>query len=437
MNELQLQLQWLSKIIDVAVQLYFEQECPVGSIEEIAPPPNDFFADKISGGPLSLTERIVLMLTIAPHIQPQLIDTFYIQNKNLDRPFTEFGGWKGNVHSGFLPTGETASFIVAGMDIEKRLELIHLFGSEHRFAKQNILRIDKSEDGEPFLSGMLKLYPEFLTLITTNEVHRPDYSISFPAKRITTLLNWDDLVLPYSTRNALEDINTWIQKSDLIMNDPHLERIIMPGYRALFYGPPGTGKTLTASLIGKNNKCDVYRIDLSMLVSKYIGETEKNLANIFDCAENKNWILFFDEADALFGKRTQTNSSNDRHANQEVAYLLQRIEEYRGVILLATNLKTNLDDAFLRRFQASILFPMPDSLQRLTLWQNMIPKKWMEKSTINLEHYASKYELSGGAIGNIVRYCAIKLIQQNNDSLTDDLLKEGIQKELSKEGRTI
>ncbi len=437
MSALEQQLQWLSTIIETAVQLYFEQECPVDSIEEVYPPVEDFFAPFITEGPLTLQERVVLLLAIAPHLKPQLLDTFFIQNKNLDRPFTEFGGLKGNKHSGFLPTGETAAFILAGINIGKRIKLLKLFAPDHRFARQNILKIENHENGEPFLSGMLRPCPEFLTLITTGQACKPDYSISFPAKRISTLLNWDDLVLPYSTLNALEDINTWIQHSDKIMNDEHLKRIITPGYRALFYGPPGTGKTLTASLIGKKNGCDVYRIDLSMLISKYIGETEKNLANIFDRAEHKNWILFFDEADALFGKRTPANTSNDRHANQEVAYLLQRIEDYNGIILLATNMKNNLDDAFLRRFQASVFFPMPDAGLRLALWQSMLPREWLSGDRISLGEFASRYELSGGSIANIVRYCALKLIQREQSELNDELLLEGIQKELGKEGKSI
>ena len=113
-------------------------------------------------------------------------------------------------------------------------------------------------------------------------------------------------------------------------------------------------------MIGQKNGIDVYRIDLSMIVSKYIGETEKNLANVFDQAENRNWILFFDEADALFGKRTSTNTSNDRHSNQEIAYLLQRIEDFPGTVVLATNLKSNIDEAFSRRLQSIIYFPIPD-----------------------------------------------------------------------------
>ena len=128
--------------------------------------------------------------------------------------------------------------------------------------------------------------------------------------------------------------------------------------RILFVGAPGTGKKTLASLIGEQLGTDVYRIDLSIVVSKYIGETEKNLELVFARAENKGWILFFDEADALFGKRTNVRDAHDRYANQEVAYLLQRIEKYNGIVILATSMKNNIDEAFTRRFQTIIRFPV-------------------------------------------------------------------------------
>ena len=134
-------------------------------------------------------------------------------------------------------------------------------------------------------------------------------------------------------------------------------------------GPPGTGKTMTASLLGKEFNKDVYRIDLSQIVSKYIGETEKNLEKIFVKAEHKDWILFFDEADALFGKRSNVQSAHDKYANQEVSYLLQRVEDFSGLIILASNYKTNIDSAFVRRFNAIIHFPMPGHHERFELWR--------------------------------------------------------------------
>ena len=144
----------------------------------------------------------------------------------------------------------------------------------------------------------------------------------------------------------------------------------------LFHGPPGTGKTLTAGLLGKIAQKDVYRIDLSMVISKYIGETEKNLARLFDKAERKDWILFFDEADSLFGKRGQVKDAHDKYANQEVSYLLQRVEAYNGLVILASNFKNNIDEAFLRRFQSIIYFPLPakEELELGLGWRVSWPK---------------------------------------------------------------
>jgi SpoVK/Ycf46/Vps4 family AAA+-type ATPase len=216
-----------------------------------------------------------------------------------------------------------------------------------------------------------------------------------------------------------------------------MKKKIKAGYRVLFYGPPGTGKTLTASLLGKTAGLDVYRIDLSMVVSKYIGETEKNLANIFDQAENKNWLLFFDEADALFGKRTQTTSSNDRHANQEVSYLLQRIEDYPGVVILATNLKANLDEAFTRRFQSMIYFPIPDAWQRKKLWKNSFSDKTVLEEKTDLDDISTKYELTGGAIINITRYCSLMAMKRNDNTILLNDVMEGIRREFGKDGKIV
>ncbi len=174
-----------------------------------------------------------------------------------------------------------------------------------------------------------------------------------------------------------------------------------------------------------------------MIVSKYIGETEKNLARIFDKAEHRNWILFFDEADALFGQRSETQSSNDRHANQEVAYLLQRIENFPGIVILATNLKENIDEAFFRRFQSSAYFPMPDETMRRKLWQKMLPAEWLPAGSGEMPDSASKYELSGGNIINVIQTCAIRLRGTSAPTLSPAILNDAIAKELMKEGRVI
>ena len=174
---------------------------------------------------------------------------------------------------------------------------------------------------------------------------------------LTTDRSWKDLTPDKQTIKKVEQIKSWLKQSASVKPVPVLKKKIKQGFKTLFFGPPGTGKTMAAALIGKESNMDVYKIDLSMVISKYIGETEKNLARIFDEAEMKNWILFFDEADALFGKRSDVKDAHDRFANQEIGYLLQRIEEYPGLVILASNLKSNIDKAFLRRFQSVIHFP--------------------------------------------------------------------------------
>ena len=174
---------------------------------------------------------------------------------------------------------------------------------------------------------------------------------------LSTRLSWEDMALPADTRKALQELSLQIQL--FTTTTPAAEktsRRIKRGLKVLFHGPPGTGKTIAATLLGKDNGMPVYRVDLTGLVSKYIGETEKNLERLFTKATQKNGILFFDEADALFGKRTGVKDAHDRYANIDTAWLLQRIEAYKGVLIFATNSKKNIDDAFIRRLQAVIHF---------------------------------------------------------------------------------
>ena len=421
-------IEWFNQVLTVAIQLYFHQESEYKQLKDVYPPRNGWMEAVTGQTDTNFEERIVIMLALMPHICPQILDIFFVQNKNFDRQYTEFGGWKGLSHGGFLPTGETASFILAGEDVEKRKEVIHMFSKSHWFYGKNILRLEGAGEGEPLLSSQLRVSEEFLSRVQLDVEYKPDYTTGFPAKRITTELNWEDMVLDYQVTTELEEINTWISSGKTIMEDWGLSRILKAGYRSLFYGPPGTGKTLAATLLGKKNNMDVYRIDLSMIVSKYIGETEKNLAKVFDLAENRNWILFFDEADALFGKRTSTNPSNDRHANQEVAYLLQRIEDFPGMVILATNLRSNIDEAFSRRFQSVIYFPMPTEELRAEIWRKML-KGWPEDVDEDLITMAAKTELSGGSIANVVRRCALATVNQKNQSLDKLILKNALQKE--------
>ena len=441
-QDLEKELQWFQQVLDTRIKLYFNNDASHDSIFEIAPPDlsdsASNYAKLVMHYPMSFSERVVLVMALIPHVRPNIFDILYTKNESFNRGFTEFGGINGKYHGGMLPTGETINFILSGEDLISRYNLSYLFEEDHYFHIHNILSLSPLEkgQGEPRLSNILKISDEYLSLLTSGKPYKPDYSTNFPAKRITTRLNWKELILNDGVREEIDDIITWIQHGDTLMEEWGLNTKVKKGYRAMFYGPPGTGKTLTACLIGQSLDLDVYRIDLSMVVSKYIGETEKNLATVFDQAENKNWILFFDEADALFGKRTSTNSSNDRHANQEVAYLLQRIEDFNGVVILASNLKGNLDEAFSRRFQSMIYFPVPDNEQRLLLWQNAFEDKVELEPKIDLRIIAENHIISGGSITNVLRYCSIKAIQRDSKTVLLRDLENGIRKEQRKEGKS-
>lgn len=435
------EMQWLAKLIELRMKLYWNETVGHQSLEELPPPDLSAdaspYANLLKQHALSFRERVVLLLALAPHIQPQLLDVFFVKNANYDRGFTEFGGIKGQNHGGFIPTGETAAFVLAVNDFEKRFELFSIFSDEHVFRKLNILQLQTPLGNEPFFSGVITMSPEYLTYVTLGTSHKPDFSTQFPAKRLSTDAGWEDLVLDEVILDEVMEIRDWVMHGDTLMNDWQMRKRIKPGYRTLFYGPPGTGKTMTATLLGKSTGLDVYRIDLSMVVSKFIGETEKNLANVFDQAQNKNWILFFDEADALFGKRTQTSSSNDRYANQEVSYLLQRIEDFPGVVILATNLRANLDEAFSRRFQSMIYFALPGPEQRLRLWQQSFSEKSVNGEDVDLKDIAERYELAGGAIINITRYASLMALKRNSNIILKKDILAGIRKEFLKEGKTV
>ena len=435
------ELAWFERVLAARLERHFGRETGALDIARLDPPDlagdRSPYASLVRDCGLCLEERLVLLLALAPHLRPHMLDLLFVRNPNVDRGFSEFGGRKGVAHGGFLPTLETASFLVAGDDLRARFRLRRVFEEEHVLHVRGILSIDPPVSGEPHFSAALGVSGETLDLVTVGDRHKPDFSGNFPAKLITTRLAWSDLVLDSDVLDEVLAIEAWIRHGTRIVDEWQLGKALKPGYRSLFFGPPGTGKTLTATLIGQAVGADVYRIDLSMVVSKFIGETEKNLANVFDQAQNRRWILFFDEADALFGKRTATSSSNDRHANQEVSYLLQRVEDFPGTVILATNLKANIDEAFARRFQSMVHFPMPDAEQRLRLWMGMFGGGDRLSADVDLAALAQEHELAGGAIANVVRFGALSALQAGRDRIVQGDLRKGVAKELRKEGRTL
>ena len=247
---------------------------------------------------------------------------------------------------------------------------------------------------------------------------------------------WNDIVLPPDKLRQLHSIAAWVRFRRQVHEDWGFGHKLSrgKGLNVLFTGPSGTGKTMAAEILAHELALDLLQIDLSSVVSKYIGETEKNLSAIFREAEQSQALLFFDEADSLFGKRTEVKDAHDRYANIEVNYLLQRVEQYEGVVILATNLQRNIDDAFMRRIKEVVDFPFPDDKLREGIWRGHFPPEAPKAADIDFDFLASHFKLTGGNIKNIVLNAAFIAAEEQRPIKMSDLIL-GTKSELRKEGK--
>lgn len=262
--------------------------------------------------------------------------------------------------------------------------------------------------------------------------------LSSLAMKIEPRYSWDDIVLPGDQMEMLKEIIGTVRGRPIVLEEWGVGKKLTAssGITILFAGPPGTGKTMAAEVIAGELGLDLYKINLATIISKFIGETEKNLEKIFNEAENSNAILFFDEADALFGKRSEVKDSHDRYANIEISYLLQRMELYNGVTILATNLRANLDEAFTRRLQFAVDFPFPDHVYRLQIWETLFPPGVPRDAKLNFEKLAVNFKLAGGNIRNVI-VSAAYLAVSDGGKVTMDHLMHSTRRELQKMGRLI
>lgn len=363
---------------------------------------------------LSSDERLVLALALAPHLRPWLLDGLVL-------PLNEARLTEQRETGQKLPTVETALFLICGDDIARRLEAQAVFDTQHHFYQKTVLDIRERDVGSSFFSGILSLNRSYFDLFTINRVRPPRFSNEFPAHRLESKLEWEQLVLNDSTQRRLRDIRAYLRHESHLRQEWNLGRHMKKGFRILFHGPSGTGKTVAATLIGRDLNREVYRVDLSTVVSKYIGETSKNLNNLFNTAEDKEWVLFFDEGDALFGQRQDTanSESNTAHyANQDTAFLLQRIENFNGIVIVASNFRKNIDQAFTRRFQAVVRFNIPDPTNAVRIWEENLPAQVQLETGINLPQLVRMHQMSAAEIIKAIQMISLVAIQKDQPLIT-------------------
>jgi len=258
------------------------------------------------------------------------------------------------------------------------------------------------------------------------------------AHKISATYGWDDIVLPRDHVEQLREICVQVRHRRTVLEEWGFDRHLSmgKGVNVLFAGQSGTGKTMAAEIVASDLGLELFKVDLSTMVSKYIGETEKNLDKVFSAAREANAILFFDEADALFGKRSEVKDAHDRYANIEVGYLLQKMEEYEGVVILATNLRKNLDDAFIRRLHMAVEFPFPEPIDRLRIWRKVFPPSVPLDESVDLDFLAQQFKLAGGNIRNIALLSAY-LAAEDGTALGMSQLVRAIKREYQKLGKLL
>ena len=436
------EMEWLMEIVDARIDELNNQQENVSFIfsQHTAPhldDNNSAYAQLVKELELTPAERLLLICSIMPHFAPEKLTHILREKENHSRTkYPEFGGYIDLIHTNYVPTIQTVLFLLSGNDKTNAVFYKMAISNTGKLVREGIINLTpmQAELSRSFneLQFVPQLTQEYLLYLQSGFQPRPDFGKAFPATWVTTGLDWEHLILDAQTRDSVEHIMLWVKHGEaLIESNP----MFNSSFPCLFYGPSGTGKSLTAKLIGKKYNKDVFRVDLSMIVSKYIGETEKNLAHLFDRAAGKDWILFFDEADALFGKRTSVSSAQDKWANLEMSYLLQRMEEHKGLTILASNLKDNIDSAMTRRFQSIIYFPEPKEKEREQLWGSLLPSPYTYEKGISPK-IMSKYKFTGANIANILKYACLHAVHNNTHEIKTSWLQEGIRKEFIKENRT-
>lgn len=392
---------------------------------------------------LSPGERLLLLVSLltqyAPEVFREMI-TGIQQGLTLSHPHV--GGYIKHTSLQFVPSLQTVLFLYAGEDKALQQLCYREVVMEGTLLRKQIISLVPFDHTEPVISDkelIPDLAEEYVHFLLQGRQPRPDFGRDFPARLLRTDKSWEQLVLDDITKRNIELLIDWVEYGVAFSEDT--KGYFSPGYPALFYGPPGTGKSLSAALIGKRCGLNVFRVDASRIVSKYIGETEKNLVHLFQRMklenerQTKKPILFFDEADVLFSKRTEVKDAKDKWANMETSVLLPLIEEYGGLVIVATNLQYNLDPAMDRRFQLKVKFPTPVYRERVQMWKLGLPPQFSYPRA-NSPEVLGQYTLSQASIINVLKGGCLQAVKRGSSVVTGKDIGHYINLEFAKSGLT-
>lgn len=393
------------------------------------------YANLITEHQLNDADRVMLNLAFAAVFKPSVLLPFILA-VNEPNKRVRFGGQFRKDSPKFYPTVQTGIFLLAGDDEELSTYYHCYFNSKHKLFTSNLIVPQTDRETGSFLESEIMLNEQFLATILVGTPPRLDGDSGFPAKRSQRTHTLKDVVLNETTFVELEKLKRFARNMKELWDLPDSGKY-RTNFISIFSGDPGTGKSHTAEAIGNELSLPVYKVNFAQLVSKYIGETEKNLERVFDRFSGQPSILFFDEAESIFSKRTEVKDSHDKHSNNEQSYLLQKIEEYNGIVVLATNvhnLTQFFDKAFQRRIRQIINFPFPEHNERLLLWQNALGSSFQYEEGL-VERLAKDYQFTGGGIYNVISEGILEALDRNVNTITFELLEPAMKDEFKKTGR--
>ena len=415
------EMEWLQQLIDYRCEALYHDDFPMPESLTQLPEldPNSAYGKIVLEHELDRLSRVVFALAVATEFDQSVFKRAVYTLERGAADNTDIGGEFDAAKKMFKPTFQTALFVIAGKDRLQRANCAAQLYEGNALLKAQIVYNTKPEH---FMQGVIELDNAYLRYILTGTPPQLDHGKYFPAQLLKNGQKIDDVITAEAIKTSLFPIGKYIysMNNNFYTQGNHKFK---KGFMALFYGPPGTGKTMLAGALANEYGIDMYRVDLSQVVSKYIGETEKNLEVLFDRLQGKNCMLFFDEADALFGKRAEVQDAQDRFANQEVSYLLQRIEQFDGLTILATNFENNLDDAFKRRINVMIHMIRPKEEERKQLWQFYLPEGHHFKDEQLLDYLTREFGYTGANIKNVMEMLALDMFEKQTQEVTLDLIK--------------